>query len=351
MAYYFYLKGLRTRRRLDFVWAGLALGLGLHTYAPFRAIPFVLIVFFIFLIADAALRRRNFLREFGVPLVVAVFAACLVFAPLGQYALRHRRAFMDRTQAASIFTKRDQADIVQALRSNTRLHLLMFNLRGDKNGRHNLPNAPMLDFASGVLFVIGLGYALYRWREPPFFLFLVSFCALLMGGILSVDFEAPQALRSFGVLPAVYVFMSAVLERLWAAFRRGFGEKWRGVFLGGVAILAGVGRRLRDRTPFRTRRRLLHHPRHRAKEEDVAGLDGTGAQLGQPVAGPGLPEEVDGLHGPARGEVGLGSLQRLGFAQVLLDQVSPSERIGDLGFGHPSPPGCGEGETSAALGG
>ena len=237
VAYYFFLKGLRTRRRLDFMWAGLALGLGLHTYAPFRAIPFVLVAFFIFLIADAALRRRNFLREFGAPLVVAVFAAYLVFAPLGQYALRHRRAFMDRTQAASIFTKRDQADIIQALQSNTRLHLLMFNWRGDKNGRHNLPGEPMLDFASGALFVIGLGYALYRWREPPFFLFLVSFFALLMGGLLSVDFEAPQSLRSFGVLPAVYVFISAVLERLWVAFKRGFGERWQKVFLGGVAIL------------------------------------------------------------------------------------------------------------------
>ena len=237
VAYYFFLKGLRTRRRLDFMWAGLALGLGLHTYAAFRAIPFVLIVFFIFLIADAALRRRNFLREFGLPLVAAVFAACLVFAPLGQYALRHRRAFMDRTQATSIFTKRDQADITEAIRSNTRLHLLMFNWRGDRNGRHNLPGEPMLDFASGILFVIGLGYALSRWREPPFFLFLVSFFALLMGGLLSVDFEAPQSLRSFGVLPAVYVFISAVLERLWVAFKRGFGEKWRWVFLGGVAIL------------------------------------------------------------------------------------------------------------------
>ena len=237
VAYYFFLKGLRTRNRLDFLWAGLALGLGLHTYAPFRAIPFVLIVFFVFLTADAVLQRRNFLREFGVPLVVAVLAACIVFAPLGQYALRHRRAFMDRTRAASIFTKRDQADIVEAIRSNTRLHLLMFNWRGDGNGRHNLPGEPMLDFASGVLFVIGLVYALYRWREPPFFLFLASFFALLMGGILSVDFEAPQALRSFGAIPAVYVFICAVLERLWVAFKHGFGGKWRKVFLSGIAIL------------------------------------------------------------------------------------------------------------------
>ncbi len=40
---YFLLRGLRTRRRNDFILAGLVLGIGLHTYTPVRILPFVVL--------------------------------------------------------------------------------------------------------------------------------------------------------------------------------------------------------------------------------------------------------------------------------------------------------------------
>ena len=221
LAFYFLFKGLRSRRRTDFLWGGLALGLGLHTYAPFRLIPFVIVLFLLYKV----LTERGFVRRSGLGVAIFVLASFMVFAPLGQYARENWKAFSSRTKEASILTKRDQPDLTKALWNNTQAHLLMFNYRGDRNGRHNLPGEPMLDFATAVLFALGLGYSLYRWREPRSFFFLTCFVVLLLGGILSVDFEAPQALRAIGTLLAAYFFACLTLERLWVGCRRAFGSR------------------------------------------------------------------------------------------------------------------------------
>jgi sugar lactone lactonase YvrE len=221
LSFYFLFKGLRSRRRTDFLWGGLALGLGLHTYVAFRLIPFALAFFLIYIV----LTERGFVRRSGLGVAIFVLASFMVFAPLGQYTLENWKAFTARSKAASIITKRDQPDLTKALWDNTRAHLLMFNYRGDRNGRHNLPGEPMLDFATAVLFALGLGYSLYRWREPRSVFFLACFVVSLLGGILSVDFEAPQALRAIGTLPVACFFACLTLERLWVGCRRFFGSR------------------------------------------------------------------------------------------------------------------------------
>ncbi len=46
-----------------------------------------------------------------------------------------------------------------------RLNLGIWNERGDRIGRHNLPDAPMLDPLTGAAFVIGAGLVLTRLRD------------------------------------------------------------------------------------------------------------------------------------------------------------------------------------------
>ena len=69
---------------------------------------------------------------------------------------------MQRTQTVSVFTNRDEPSLLKAVANNTQKHLLMFNYKGDNNGRHNLPGAPTLDKLSAILFALGLGVALAR---------------------------------------------------------------------------------------------------------------------------------------------------------------------------------------------
>ena len=72
--------------------------------------------------------------------------------------------------------------------------------RGDRNGLQNLPGAPMLDDIAGLLLVLGLGYSLWRSRDPRYALLPLWLGLTLLGGILSLDFEAPQSLRANGAL-------------------------------------------------------------------------------------------------------------------------------------------------------
>jgi len=225
---YFLDRALQRKRSSDFAWMGLALGFGLAFYAPFRLFPFALILFAGGLVAGAVIERRKTEDGGQLPYTfrllisnirpshVAIFVVGVVIAiaPVAQFALRNREDFFARTSTVSIFEKRDEPDLLRALWGNTLKHLEMFNVEGDRNGRHNLPGAPMLDPVMGMLFILGLAYALWRWRDPPNFLMLLVFIIMLQGGILSLDFEAPQSLRAIGVMPALVYFISLPLAAI-----------------------------------------------------------------------------------------------------------------------------------------
>jgi hypothetical protein len=109
----------------------------------------------------------------------------------------------------------------------------MFNVEGDRNGRHNLYGEPILDPAMGVLLTLGLGLALARVRRPENLFFIVLLPLGLLGGILSLDFEAPQSLRSIAALPAVVYFcalsFSTLADRVGQGLRPRLSAAWRAV--------------------------------------------------------------------------------------------------------------------------
>jgi 4-amino-4-deoxy-L-arabinose transferase-like glycosyltransferase/sugar lactone lactonase YvrE len=232
LALYFLLKGLRTREPLDFLWGGMALGGGMYTYIGFWLIP-VVVVFF--LLHRLLQERRNFIRTYGSCLLLFIVASLLVFAPLGWYASRNTKAFRARSETVSVVRGRSRAEAMRLLRENVEKHLLMFNYHGDPNGRHNLPSEPMLDPLSGVFFVLGLGYSLYRWRRPKCFLLIVWFGLMLLMGILSLEYEAPQAYRTIGIIPALCALAGLAIGKIWEAFLEGFGRACERYF--GAALL------------------------------------------------------------------------------------------------------------------
>lgn len=225
---YFLVRWIRSGQPRQALWTGLSLGFGLLFYTAFRLFVLALIIFAIM----AALRWTRWLaatwlnggwRVHLVSLALLCLSSWLVILPLVKFAIDNPDAFWYRTQQISIFTRRDQANLSLALWDSAQKHLLMFNYQGDKNGRHNLPGEPMLDPAMGGLAVLGLGLALARPRYPANTFFLILFPLTLVGGIFSVDFEAPQSLRSIAVMPAVFYFAAIAL----AALGREAGESLR----------------------------------------------------------------------------------------------------------------------------
>ncbi|MGQ9626351.1 MAG: PA14 domain-containing protein [Anaerolineae bacterium] len=247
-ALYFLLRGLRPPpaspstgglggELLDFAWGGLAVGLGLCFYAPYRLFPFVIALFLLYLL----LTRRGFLKRHLFNLLFFLCGAFLAFGPVGGFALKNPH-FWARTQRVSIFQTVPQAELTEALAENAAKHFLMFNYRGDPNGRHNLPGSPMLDFVSAALFALGLGYSLYHLGQARHFLLIIWLVVMLFGGIFSLPFEAPQSLRAIGTLPAAYALVCVPLAQIEAEGRRVLGCRGYGFLLAFlVPVLAYIG--------------------------------------------------------------------------------------------------------------
>lgn len=214
------LRGLRRGSVLDFTLAGVAIGLGLCFYSAFQLFLAVLGV----MVLLVAWQERARWRTLVVGLAFCSLAAALVIAPVVKYAMARPDSYFARVQTTALFTDKAPEERLPALWENTRKHLLMFNVRGDPNGRHNLPGEPMLDWVSGGLLVVGLAMALRRGLAPRYVILPIWILVGLLGGILSLDFEAPQSLRSIGALPAVLLCAALPPTALVDEWRRGAGR-------------------------------------------------------------------------------------------------------------------------------
>lgn len=245
LSLYFLLRLVRAGQLRDALWLGLTIGSGLVFYTAFRIYLLALLIF-----AGLMTLRwgRSVLQALGdggwrrwlVALGVAGLAVWLVVMPVVRYAWADPGAFLYRTRQISIFTKRDQPDLGLALWHSARQHLLMFNYAGDKNGRHNLPGEPMLDPVMSVLFGLGLGLAVLRARQPANLFFLVLLPTALVGGIFSVDFEAPQSLRSIAVIPAVIYLAALPLAALGQEAEESLRPLPPRIWLLGPTVAAGL---------------------------------------------------------------------------------------------------------------
>lgn len=168
---------------------GVALGLAVQTYHSARVAPLLAGV----LIAGLGrpIRRASILW----PLVLA-FA--VVVAPLAIYAVRHPRALNDRV--GEVFLLRHAARggeaPLAAFDASLGRHLLMFNWRGDENGRHHAPGQSLLDGMTGLGFLAGLALLAKEWRSDVSRFLLGALAMATLPSVLAVD--GPHAMRSIG---------------------------------------------------------------------------------------------------------------------------------------------------------
>ena len=191
---YLTLRALRSDRLSDYGFAGGALGLGLWFYTSLRFVPLIVG----FMLLHHLVFQRPAARQFLTRVLVMVIVTVAVAAPVFQTAIVDSDEFFARTRVTSVFSIMSFGDAVGEIWGSLGKHALMFNEQGDSNPRHNLPDAPMLDFLSGVLMVLGLGIALANWRNLalvclPFWVFF-----MVLPGVLTLPWEAPQSLRSIG---------------------------------------------------------------------------------------------------------------------------------------------------------
>jgi 4-amino-4-deoxy-L-arabinose transferase-like glycosyltransferase len=197
-----------------FLLSGMLLGLAMMTYiGSVASIAAVIVFLALKLDLDPSYRRigarpalllpAGFMLA-ALPLLVAAHLDPAYYsARMNSVALSHEYA--------------DWAHFIPALLRNAGRHLLMFTVSGDRNGLQNLPGAPMLDPVTGTCFILGVGIAvrhLSRWIYQLLVLWLV---VVLTDGILALDGETPQSLRTLAAMMPAMMLAALPLLLLWQA--------------------------------------------------------------------------------------------------------------------------------------
>ncbi len=195
--------------------AGFSWGLAAQTYHTGRIAPVLGVILVLFLYG---------LRPSAAPLVAAAaLGSALALAPLLASAAEEPEALNRRVDevalhaVAPVFGQAPVAALDQSLLR----HLGMFTVRGDHNGRQNLPGRPMLDPVTGFAFLVGLAWVLSAAADRLHVFWLV---ALAMGTLPSaLAVSGPHSMRSVAALAPACVLASlgwSCVGALWGSVRR-----------------------------------------------------------------------------------------------------------------------------------
>jgi hypothetical protein len=144
------------------------------------------------------------LRSLLPRLVVMALVALVVLAPLARFAIERPKEYFAR-ELVALRLKGEQVEPDPGLLAYYWRNALAFNYVGDGTSRWNVPGARHMGFVSGALMVLGLAYALWRWRRGYNAILVCGWFLLILPAALGMlPRDAPNSLRMSGTLgPAV----------------------------------------------------------------------------------------------------------------------------------------------------
>jgi hypothetical protein len=216
----------------------LLVGASLYTYVPARVLWIIFPAFLLYL----ALFHRRVARRVAYPTLAGVGLGLLLAVPLFAHLRAHpgaeqRLAMLDAPLQA--LTRGDVSLLLR--RAQDFVSGFIIPGRGDDFLAYTIPGRPIFDPPAGILFLVGLGLCLVRWRRPAH---AFSLLWLLVGISPSlVTGASASTTRSIAALPAVFLFpaLAAVTAAKLAAERWGaLGSSVVAVGFAGVLAWTGV---------------------------------------------------------------------------------------------------------------
>jgi 4-amino-4-deoxy-L-arabinose transferase-like glycosyltransferase len=207
---YFVWRGLARQRRLDFVWAGLWLGLVTYTYAAMRLLP----VWWIALIVCLILCDRSRARRSALGLISTTAIALVIALPMMLHFTNNPAADRRLGEVTGPIEALLSGDVFPLINS-TVLTAAMFFVQGDPETLYNIPNRPVFDLLAGALFVVGVVMALQRWRNVKS-AFLLAWLAV---GLIPSVLTWPAGSHNHTLMAQPVVFMLAGLGAACVAAR------------------------------------------------------------------------------------------------------------------------------------
>ncbi|HHX58158.1 MAG TPA: hypothetical protein GX706_00080 [Candidatus Moranbacteria bacterium] len=234
-----------------FLFSGLILGLGLHSYISFRVAPLI----FLCLAICLFLFTKNFWRNYRQPILAFLLGALITAGPLLLHFFQNPDNFTGRTDAISI-SKNPEAGALISLTKSASFHLSSLLFAGDPNQRHNHYSQPLVPLAWSLLLMIGFWLSaknllstflqqIKLWQKeknffrkikinPMFFASItaqVCFWLMLLPGIITIE-EPPHTLQIIGIIPAVFlmiVIAISYLEKIYLKLKKSPLRQWKNI--------------------------------------------------------------------------------------------------------------------------
>ena len=225
LSFFFLIRGLRDRRALDYALSGLLMGLATYTYLSSRLAAATLVLYVVYWFLSDPSSLRASLRRSWVGIALLGIAGLVAVAPIAVTYATDPFTFKNRVNEISVFRDIQDQGSFAPLEQNIADILKFFHQTGDHQGKHNLPDEPMTDPITGLLFANGVGYAIVGWRDQRRALLLLWLVLGLAGSYLSSHHESPQSFRSLTALPAVVLLAADVLDRVVRALYKFLHER------------------------------------------------------------------------------------------------------------------------------
>jgi 4-amino-4-deoxy-L-arabinose transferase-like glycosyltransferase len=238
---YHLIRGLRRQNRNDFILAGLALGLGLNGYTPFRIMPFAvvaIVIVYLLHVRDAQTRKQTILW-----LGLLALTSLVLFIPLARYAAEFPDMFGYRAFSRLGSVERPlPGPVWQLFLGNLWNALKEFNWNDGNIWVHSIPDRPALDFVAGALFLLGAALVLIRYLRSRHWADLVALLAVpltQMPSILSLAFpdENPSLNRTAGAIVPVFLLVGVGLDGLMSGFGSGKTRRAVAWSLAGILLI------------------------------------------------------------------------------------------------------------------
>jgi len=241
----FYLvRGLRTMDRNDFILAGVAVGIGLQGYSPFRITPFLVGIGVLIFIFHAKRSGDRKMALWGFALI-ALFAL-IFFLPLGRYWSENPAMFGLRAFSRLGSSERPLPGPAGLIFLSNLWNASIMPFWNDGNvWAHSVTGRPALDVVSAALYQVGIIALVVRYirrRTWQDLFLLISVPVLMLPSILSLAFpeENPALNRTAGAAVPIFIIAAISLEgflsSLWIRARQNAGKL--AVVAAGVVLIA-----------------------------------------------------------------------------------------------------------------
>jgi hypothetical protein len=208
LAFYLLWRGVRTGLAVDWAAAGAAAGLGIYSYAGGRLGIVLMAIVVAFMLLQEPERLADCLRANALRLLALLGGMLVTILPMAIYFSHHMNEFGARMNQVGIWQtgwlqnelRNPGQTVPTILADRVWRTVFVFTNVPATSGFYN-STEPLLGSVASILFVLGLAWSLWHWRNPAYFMVNVWFLAVAGGAALTVDL--PNAARTSATAPIV----------------------------------------------------------------------------------------------------------------------------------------------------